>query len=352
MELASEEPAVGGQSAPQRHPSEQQQVNQQTTATSPSNAAPASDAGADAGSEAPINPRKRKKASRACDFCHVNHQPCDNGKPKCGVCTKHNKPCLYLRPTKRRGPQKGYRTALNTYKESAAAWGAVLGAIPGLDALVEGHLRGAAGNAVVASIKDSNQQDALIAKWQASSVFKAFFGHNGPPPALVQTTTDAGGGAGVRGCPAVVPLSEEAEEEEEPEYETPPVPPPVPVRLPPVSRASHPSTSRRSQSVSSFVPAPEPKALPAAMGPPSPFQPKDSLSDLVAKDAAQSSTRAAQTLASLGFAPDETIADFYTMGSNPDPIPEPNDPDFDPSLGSEAEQRAYYELLMGRAFPG
>jgi hypothetical protein len=40
------------------------------------------------------------------------------------------------------------------------------------------------------------------------------------------------------------------------------------------------------------------------------------------------------------------------MGSNPEPIPEPNDPDFDPSLGSEAEQRAYYELLMGRAFTG
>lgn len=66
----------------------------------------------------------------------------------------------------------------------------------------------------------------------------------------------------------------------------------------------------------------------------------------------RSATRASQTLASLGFAPDETIADFYSMGSNPEPIPEPNDPDFDPSLGSEAEQRAYYELLMGRAFPG
>ncbi|EAQ88169.1 hypothetical protein CHGG_04788 [Chaetomium globosum CBS 148.51] len=210
MELALEEPAIGGQPG-QRHLS--QQLKQQPTATSsPKSAAPASDAGADAGSEPPINPRKRKKASRACDFCHVNHQPCDNGKPKCGVCTKHNKPCLYLRPTKRRGPQKGYRTALNSYKESAAAWGAVLGAIPGLDALIEGHLRATAGNAVIASIKDSNQQDALIAKWQQSSVFKAFFGHNGPPPALQQqAASESGAGAGVRGSPAVAPLSEEAE---------------------------------------------------------------------------------------------------------------------------------------------
>jgi hypothetical protein len=88
------------------------------------------------------------------------------------------------------------------------------------------------------------------------------------------------------------PLSEEADEDEEPGYETTTTPlMPGPVRLPPpVSRASQPSMSRRSQSVSSFPPpASEPKALSTTnMGPPSPFQPKDSLSDLVAKDAAQS----------------------------------------------------------------
>ena len=116
--------------------------------------------------------------SPSCDFCHVNHQPCDNGQPKCSVCTRHNKPCLYLRPTKRRGPQKGYRTALNTYRESAAAWGAVLGAIPGLDALIEGHLRaaGTQGKQIIASIKDANAQEGLIARWQGSGVFRAFFG--------------------------------------------------------------------------------------------------------------------------------------------------------------------------------
>ncbi|KAK4043348.1 hypothetical protein C8A01DRAFT_32475 [Parachaetomium inaequale] len=337
MELATGEPAIGGQTG---HP-----ILSQLSQPSPSpvNAAPGPPpAGADAGSEVPVNPRKRKKASRACDFCHVNHQPCDNGKPKCGVCTKHNKPCLYLRPTKRRGPQKGYRTALNTYKESAAAWGAVLAAIPGLDALVEGHLRGAAGKAVVASIKDSNQQDALIAKWQESSVFKAFFGHNGPPPGLLSQAAGAAEGGVCPSAAGVVP-SQEVEEEEVGD-ETPPV------RLPPASRVSQPPASQRSQSVASFGMVAEPKVTAAALG--SLFQLKDSLSDIVAKDAAQSATRASQTLASLGFAPDETIADFYTMGSNPEPIPEPNDPDFDPSLGSEEEQRAYYELLMGRSFPG
>ncbi|GAB1318846.1 Quinic acid utilization activator [Madurella fahalii] len=322
MEIAAEEPAIGPTLAPA----------QPVTGPSPSPGAaapapPASDTGADAGSEAPANPRKRKKASRACDFCHVNHQPCDNGKPKCGVCTKHNKPCLYLRPTKRRGPQKGYRTALNTYKESAAAWGAVLDAIPGLDALIEGHLRGNAGRSVIASIKDSNQQEAMINKWQQSSVFRAFFGHNGPAPTAPADTA--------------VP-SQEVDDEDAGDGS-------LPARPPPAKRVSQPP-SQRSQSVSSFA-VPEPK-LPSALG--SPFQPKDiaSLSDIVAKDAAQAATRTSQTLASLGFAPDETIADFYSMGSNPEPIPEPNDPEFDPSLGSEAEQRAYYELLMGRAFPG
>lgn len=194
----------------------------------------------------------------------MNHQPCDNGKPKCGVCTKHNKPCLYLRPTKRRGPQKGYRTALNTYKESAAAWGAVLGAIPGLDALIEGHLRGDAGKTVVSSIKDSNQQETLIANWQQSSAFRAFFGHNGPPP-----TAPAGDNAAP---------SREAEDEDAGD-DTPPV------RLPPARRASQPA-SQRSQSVASFA-MPEVPQMAASLG--SPFQLKDSqsLSDIVAKDAAQ-----------------------------------------------------------------
>jgi hypothetical protein len=159
----------------------------------------------------------------------------------------------------------------------------VLGAIPGLDALVEGHLRGGAGSAVVASIKDSNQQDALIARWQGSSVFRAFFGHNGPPPGLQA----AGGAAGTTIAPAVPSREVEVEEEEEDmRDETPPL------RLPPARRVSQqpPASQRSRRSVSSFAAVmPEQPKLPAAattLG--SPFQPRDSLSDIVAKDAAQS----------------------------------------------------------------
>ncbi|KAK4193899.1 hypothetical protein QBC35DRAFT_9210 [Podospora australis] len=322
---------------------------------------PASDTGADAGSEAPVNPRKRKKASRACDFCHVNHQPCDNGKPKCSVCTKHNKPCLYLRPTKRRGPQKGYRTALNTYKESAAAWGAVLDAIPGLDALIEGHLRGSAGKSMIAAIKDSNQQEALINKWQQSSVFKAFFGHNGQPSSA-NATSAAAENAALLSQDVDAEEDEPEVSEEYPSVQPPPAkrisqPPPAPIPQPQPPSIQPPQSQphSRSPSASCYAMPEQPRTPPIYLGAlGSPFQPKDSasLSDIVARDAAQAAMRTSQTLASLGFAPDETIADFYSMGSNPEPFPETNDPDFDPSLGSESEQRAYYELLMGRAFPG
>lgn len=128
----------------------------------------------------------------------------------------------------------------------------MLGAIPGLDALVEGHLRGAAGRAVVASIKDSNQQDALIARWQQSSVFRAFFGHNGPPPGLQEIGGTAAAVAAVddgnsAGAVAAVPLQEVEEEEEAMDAgdETPPVrPPPAPGRM-----SSQQPAIQRSQSV-------------------------------------------------------------------------------------------------------
>ncbi|KAK1826748.1 quinic acid utilization activator [Podospora conica] len=385
----AEAPQLAAALVQQQHHQDQQTAPSEAGAMSVAESltAPNSDPGVDAGNDAPPNPRKRKKASRACDFCHVNHQPCDNGKPECSVCKKHNKPCLYLRPTKRRGPQKGYRTALNTYKESAAAWGAVLGAIPGLDALIEGHLRGSTGRFITGSIKDSAQQDALIAKWQESSVFRAFFGHNNGPGDV--TTT----------APAPAEDTDDA---------YPPGPPSdaaAPLKrllIQSPTAPTHHHHHRRSPSSSTTTSRPDNNnPLPK----PPPHHPHHlhlqlthqeaalrrqrdaaaALSDLVAKDAAASSSRgaASQTLASLGFAPNETIADFYSMGSNPEPLMPVqfsgggrdehgggggggtggggggagggvggSSSFFDPDLGSESDQRAYYELLMGRSFPG
>lgn len=110
-----------------------------------------------------------------CDFCHVNHQPCDNAKPRCSYCERHNKSCLYLRPQKKRGPAQGYRSALHTLRESAAAWGAALNLIPSLGPVVEGYLKQPEGRRLVKAIKDPTQQEFFIQAWQQSGVFKTFF---------------------------------------------------------------------------------------------------------------------------------------------------------------------------------
>lgn len=53
-------------------------------------------------------------------------------------------------------------------------------------------------------------------------------------------------------------------------------------------------------------------------------------------------------LGPLGFGPEETFADFHAMGSNPEPITGLAAPE--PDLGTELDQKAYYELVMGRQF--
>jgi hypothetical protein len=63
-----------------------------------------------------------------------------------------------------------------------------------------------------------------------------------------------------------------------------------------------------------------------------------------------STSHASQTLAPLGFAPNETIADFYDMGSNPEQPMQADDFDLSDARISDAEQRVFYELLMGRSF--
>ena len=86
MVLAKEEPeaVVGGElekEAIQPDISQLPQLAQlsQPSAASPANTLipdpppPASDTGADAGSEAPVNPRKRKKASRASVMLLLSH---------------------------------------------------------------------------------------------------------------------------------------------------------------------------------------------------------------------------------------------------------------------------------------
>ena len=218
-------------------------------------------------------------------------------------------------------------------RESAAAWGAALNLIPSLGPVVENYLKTEEGKRLAKAIKDSQQQEFFIQAWQQSSVFKAFFGD------------EAGQDNGAEGDSSVTQQ---------------PAPPSLaslesPLVKPDLALQHH-------------VPTPSPSHDGAKMthkssGSDSGF-PSLSLSDIVAKDAARSwvqdiihretsltffrSLSFSQTLGSLGFAPDETLDDFLAMSFNPDPVEE--QPRADPSLGTEMDQKAYYELLMGKRF--
>ncbi|KIH93049.1 quinic acid utilization activator [Sporothrix brasiliensis 5110] len=341
------------------------------------------------------NPRKRKKSSRACDFCHINHQPCDNAKPRCSYCERHGKSCLYLRPQKKRGPAQGYRSALHSMRESAAAWGAALNLIPSLGPVIEGYLQKEEGKRLIRAIKDPQQQEFFIQSWQQSSVFKSFFGDDESID-----SGEAGGEAADAPYAPPEPSSNPAESTATSSAETivasgqppyHPAPPPTatgtdgkpPLDLFNISLQQPPPPLPHSSSSLSY--APHQHTPQQAHHQPTPLsydaklesllhphsgelsQPHDhsmlsspdgmgsglndmhtSLSDIVARDAARATTSFSQTLGSLGFGPEETFNDFLNISYNLDPTD--TTADQDPLLGSELDQKAYYELLMGRQF--
>ncbi|KAH9897282.1 hypothetical protein F4778DRAFT_254317 [Xylariomycetidae sp. FL2044] len=79
---------------------------------------------------------KKRKASRACDRCNSQHQPCDNATPKCSVCVRAGTDCTYNRPIRKRGPRSGY-----TGQNGERLWSIVLQAKPELEDLVLQILR-------------------------------------------------------------------------------------------------------------------------------------------------------------------------------------------------------------------
>lgn len=327
--------------------------------------------------------KKTNSASR-CDFCHVNHQPCDNAKPRCSYCERHNKSCLYLRPQKKRGPAQGYRSALHTLRESAAAWGAALNLIPSLGPVVEGYLKQPEGRRLVKAIKDPAQQEFFIQAWQQSGVFKTFFPDEAgaaddadtksKPGGAVSgiTTADSEGAAASSSLPNAP--SSSISQQRQPlamqpgtlaptsnSFASPPPRPHLP-HLPPNAQFDLASMPKLDTSMFGFhlptIPTPSPSSQDGSSSRPrqssftsrnKPRQESISLSDIMAKDAARSSLGFSQTLGSLGFAPNETLEDFLDLSFNPEPIEQPS-AEQDPVLGSEQDQKAYYELLMGRRF--
>lgn len=319
----------------------------------------------------------------------MNHQPCDNAKPRCSYCERHNKSCLYLRPQKKRGPAQGYRSALHTLRESAAAWGAALNLIPSLGPVVEGYLKQPEGRRLVKAIKDPTQQEFFIQAWQQSGVFKTFFPDEaGPSDDPPKTTPDAMAPTSL--VPHAASPSISMHHQSMASHSKILTPAPDTLISPPhrpASQLSHPSQSHGLPMPSydsnipfGFIPPPPPSSHDDGGGSSrpgrssssarnKPRQESVSLADIVAKDAARSyvlflllsflsglrlkcscrSLGFSQTLGSLGFAPNETLEDFLDMTFNPEPM-EPPPVEQDPEMGSDQDQRAYYELLMGRRF--
>ncbi|KAJ2978160.1 hypothetical protein NUW58_g7580 [Xylaria curta] len=112
---------------------------------------------------------KKRKASRACDRCNSQHQPCDNATPKCSVCVRAGTECTYNRPVRKRGPRSGY-----TGQNGERLWAVVLQARPELEDIVLQVLRGGTyGRTGVSNLeyyRNNDNQTELVSKFNESRV--------------------------------------------------------------------------------------------------------------------------------------------------------------------------------------
>ncbi|KAI1078178.1 hypothetical protein F5B20DRAFT_548346 [Whalleya microplaca] len=110
---------------------------------------------------------KKRKASRACDRCNSQHQPCDNAIPKCSVCARANTDCTYNRPVRKRGPRSGY-----TGQNGERLWAVVLRAKPELEDVVLQILRGDTyGNTGISNVeyfRNNDNQTELVNRFNES----------------------------------------------------------------------------------------------------------------------------------------------------------------------------------------
>ncbi len=110
---------------------------------------------------------KKRKASRACDRCNSQHQPCDNASPKCSVCERAGTDCTYNRPVRKRGPRSGY-----TGQNGERLWSIVLQTRPDLEDLVLQILRsGTYGDTGISNydyFKNNDNQTELVSHFNES----------------------------------------------------------------------------------------------------------------------------------------------------------------------------------------
>ncbi|KAI0596843.1 hypothetical protein F4775DRAFT_593953 [Biscogniauxia sp. FL1348] len=124
---------------------------------------------------------KKRKASRACDRCNSQHQPCDNAVPKCSVCVRAGTECTYNRPVRKRGPRSGY-----TGQNGERLWTIVLQAKPELEDVVLQILRGGTyANTGISNMdyyRNNDNQAELVSRFNESRLGR--FLQNGETPDL------------------------------------------------------------------------------------------------------------------------------------------------------------------------
>lgn len=54
--------------------------------------------------ESPVSGGKRRRAQKACQFCHQRKMKCSNGLPKCSNCVTHGQACNYAQGPKKPRP--------------------------------------------------------------------------------------------------------------------------------------------------------------------------------------------------------------------------------------------------------
>jgi len=110
---------------------------------------------------------KKRKASRACDRCNSQHQPCDNAVPKCSVCVRAGTECTYNRPVRKRGPRSGY-----TGQNGERLWAIMLQARPEIEDIVLQALRGGTyGDTGIPNLeyyRNNDNQTELVNKFNES----------------------------------------------------------------------------------------------------------------------------------------------------------------------------------------
>ncbi|KAI0482154.1 hypothetical protein GGR56DRAFT_172839 [Xylariaceae sp. FL0804] len=124
---------------------------------------------------------KKRKASRACDRCNSQHQPCDNAAPKCGVCVRAGTECTYNRPVRKRGPRSGY-----TGQNGERLWAVVLQSRPEIEDVVLQILRsGTYGDTGISNLdyfRNNDNQTELVSQFNRSRLGR--FLQNGETPDL------------------------------------------------------------------------------------------------------------------------------------------------------------------------